>query len=101
MIGVGDYAELCVKRPDFPKSSLEEFYDETLREKRKFEAIKKLIKANQEYEKALDFWFKIKNNFSFNYMLLMDQALCHIFLGDFSAISDLAFAFDMMNRNGI
>ena len=56
--------------------------------------------GQEEYEKALDFWFKIKNNFSFNYMLLMDQALCHIFLGDFSAISDLAFAFDMMNRNG-
>lgn len=57
--------------------------------------------CQEKYENALDYWFKIKNNFSFDYMLLMDQALCHICLGDFSAISDFTFAFEMMNREGL
>lgn len=51
--------------------------------------------GKKEYDKALDFWLKIKNNFSLSPILLMDQAFCRMYLGDFSAISDFAYAYNL------
>lgn len=53
--------------------------------------------GQKEYDKAFDFWLKIKNNFSLSPILLMDQALCRLYLGDFSAISDFAYAYNLLN----
>lgn len=50
---------------------------------------------NNEFDKALDLWFKIRNNFSLNYDLLFFQACCKIYLGEFSATSDIAYAYHM------
>ena len=57
--------------------------------------------GQKEYDKALDFWLKIKNNFSLSPILLMDQALCHLYLGDFSAISDFAYAYSLLNSRRV
>ncbi len=53
--------------------------------------------GQKEFDKAFDFWLKIKNNFSLSPILLMDQALCRLYLGDFSAISDFAYAYNLLN----
>ena len=57
--------------------------------------------GQKEYYKAYDFWLKIKNNFSLSPILLMDQALCRLYLGDFSAISDFAYAYNLLNSRRV
>ena len=52
--------------------------------------------AKGEYAKGLDFWFKIKNNFSFDGTLRCYQGWCRYFLDDVtSAQEDLGFAADL------
>lgn len=48
--------------------------------------------VNEEYEKALDFWFKIKNNFSLDPTLNCYQGWCRSALEDPSATEELEFA---------
>lgn len=57
--------------------------------------------GQKEYDKAFDFWLKIKNNFSLSPILLMDQALCRLYLCDFSAISDFAYAYNLLNSRRV
>ena len=54
-----------------------------------------------EYAKALDFWFKIKNNFSFDDVLLTYQGLCRFALGDATGTEDFEFAARLNPRNGL
>ncbi len=56
-------------------------------------------KEKEEYEKALDFWFKIKNNFSFDDVLLTHQGLCRLALGDTTATRELEFAAHLNPKN--
>lgn len=56
-------------------------------------------KEKGEYEKALDFWYKIKNNFSFDDVLLTHQGLCRFALGDTTATEDLEFAARLNPQN--
>lgn len=48
--------------------------------------------GNEEYEKALDFWFRIRNNFSLDATLNCYQGWCRFALGDPMATEALAFA---------
>lgn len=52
-----------------------------------------------EYEKALDFWYKIKNNFSFDGLLNCYQGLCYEVLGDSLAAEKSGFAADLNPKN--
>lgn len=54
-----------------------------------------------EYAKALDFWFNIKNNFSFDDVLLTYQGLCRYALGDTTAIGEFEFASRLNPQNGM
>ena len=57
--------------------------------------------SKEEFEKALDFWFKIRNNFSFDDVLLSYQGLCRYALGDTTAIGDFEFASCLNPQNGM
>ena len=72
------------------------FLNNTSDGKKFFHAIMwQYVILNKDYVKALDILFKIRNNYSFSYELLFYQAYCQIYLGDFTATSDLAFAYHM------
>lgn len=49
----------------------------------------------EEYDKAFDFWNKIKNNFSLDTTLIYYEGRCRYFLGDPAAIEQMEFAIRM------
>ncbi len=49
----------------------------------------------EEYDKAFDFWIKIKNNFSLDTTLIYYEGICRYNLGDPTAIEQMEFAIRM------
>ena len=49
----------------------------------------------EEYDKAFDFWYKIKNNFSLDTTLIYYEGICRYHLGDPTALEQMEFAIRM------